>query len=86
MTAGEKQTYEALIKEQKATNQKLDRLIRMLSIQNTMAMMDKADDLKLDIKDIITTILFTNDIFEDTVKTHALEAAFNKRKEKEENV
>lgn len=85
MTAGEKQTYEALIKEQKATNQKLDRLIRMLSIQNTMQMMNKADELNLEFRDVINTILFTNDMFEDTVKTHALEAAFNKRKEKEEN-
>ena len=77
MTNAEKQTMEALTKELHATNSKLDRVIRMLSIQNVMNMHYSG----VDFKDGVEAILNDNDIFEDMVKNHAIQAAINKRKE-----
>ena len=80
MTNAEKQTMEALTKELHATNSKLDRVIRMLSIQNVMYLQRNGADLN-DFKDVVEYVLNCNDLFEDIVKNHAIQAAINKRKE-----
>lgn len=81
MTNAEKQTMEALTKELHATNSKLDRIIRMLSIQNVMGMHYSG----VNFRDGVEAILNNNDIFEDMVKNHAIQAAINKRKENSNN-
>ena len=80
MTNAEKQTFDTLIKELHATNSKLDRVIRMLSIQNVMYLQRNGADLN-DFKDVVEDVLNCNDLFEDIVKNHAIQAAINKRKE-----
>lgn len=84
MTNAEKQTMEALTKELHATNSKMDRIIRMLSIQNVIHLTCNGANYN-DFKDVVEDMLNCNDLFEDIVKNHAIQAAINKRKENSNN-